>query len=406
MKLIRSFLGAFFGAALAIWPAATWNEAWLLLIGGVAGWLIGYHGDRFGRSFARGWRQARRVGFEAYLRAAAEKNALMAGTILLMRRIVTGLGSCARFIWSILSIEVPLRRWSAATAKWGRDTFSNVLLFPKGFVGWYGEHPMNRAAVIRGFAGLVSASLFIAVMWQLLGANIMPEVGSLRADMENNKRVIVTESYVFWNTFGLTVFFGLFPALIATILCQEERFSMKGFYRIWERYSARGPVLFAVGEAVRFLWIEVWLVWTAVSILGGAVMLYMFLMMLSLFVWFGVVYGLKLAWRAVRLNRDYGVVSLGIALLTGTITFFVFREELVANAWFRLGASLAAGFIAGAISFLVTGFCGLLFRYSIKARRIAIRRHSLTWDRFENGLIELLPDWYWKQNKRLLPALG
>ncbi|MFH1413076.1 MAG: hypothetical protein ABIG10_03585 [bacterium] len=45
-SLFRSFLGASLCAMLALWPAITWQQPWLLAAGGIAGWLIGYHGDR------------------------------------------------------------------------------------------------------------------------------------------------------------------------------------------------------------------------------------------------------------------------------------------------------------------------------------------------------------------------
>ncbi len=405
MKLIRSFLGAGLGASSAIWPAATWNEPWLLLFGGVIGWLMGYHGDRVVGSLIHGWRQARRVGFQTALVAAAKRSALMDWIIRSVRGIRAGFGWLLRLTWRIGSVEVPIGPWFVATVKWGVAAYHGTCTFPRRSADWYGAHPVNRATVLRFFAGLASASLLVSVVWYFVGTYLIPEVGSTMTGT-NGKPKIVTESYVFWNTFGMTAFLGLFTVLITMIMLQDERLSMSGFYRIWERYASRGPVLFVLGEALRFLWIEVWLLWTAVSALTLMSAGFIVAAVGVMFAWTGIVFGLKLAWRAVCLNRDYGVVSLGIALLVGTITFYMYREDLVADAWFRLGASVVAGFVAGAASFLVTGLCGLLFRRSITVRRIAVRKDYLSSDNVLMKVMDTFPGWCWKQNMRLLPVLG
>lgn len=405
MKLIRSFFGAGLGASSAVWPAATWDEPWLLLIGGAFGWLTGYHGDRVIRSLIHGWRQARRVGFQASLIAAAKRSVLMDWAIRSVRGIKAGISWLLCLTWRIGSVEVPFGSWFVAMAKCGMVAYHNTCTFPRRSVHWFWAHPVNRAAALRFFAGLTSMILLVALIWHFVDGNLMPDVGSIMTDHKNAK-TIVTESYVFWNTFPLAMLLGVFPALIAMGMFQEERFSMKGFYRIWERYASRGPVLFVFGEVLRFLWIEVWLLWTAVSALVLMTVVFISTAIGVMFAWSGIVFGLKLAWRAVRLNRDYGVVSLGIALLVGTITFYVYREDLVADAWFRLGASVMAGFVAGVASFLVTGLCGLMFRRSITVRRIAVRKNYMTADDLMEQLMETVPNWCWKQNKRMLPALG
>lgn len=405
MKLIRSFFGAFLGAALAIWPAATWNEPWLLLFGGALGWLLGYQGDRLVGSLIRGWQHARRVGFQAYLVAAAKRSAFMNWTIRSVRGIENGFSYLFRLMQSIGSIEVPFGHWFVGTAKWGVVVFNSSLTFPRRSADWFAAHPVNRAAVLRFIAGLSSTILFIVVMWLFIGTHLVSEVGSTITGT-NGQPVIVTESYWFWNTFMTTVLFGFAPSVISMVMLQDERCSMRGFYRIWERYTARGPVLFTLGEAVRFLWIEVWITWTVISGIVSAMVTTVVVMFGVMLAWSGVVLGLKLAWRAVRLNRDYGVVSLGIALLVGTITFYVYRDDLVADAWFRLGVSLVAGFVAGASSFLVTGLCGLMFLRSITVRRIAVRKGFKSSEELQEWFIDVLPTWWWQQNKRLLPALG
>lgn len=399
-KYTRSFCGAFFGAALAIWPAATWNMAELLLIGGVAGWLLGYHGDRLISSFVRGYKYARRIGFKLFFRRMLRASVVIRMTVKTWR----GVGRFVRYISTGLCFvclaPLPFKKWGEVLLMILVAIGNGIAAAPGAFADWYAQHPINRASTLRFFAGLVGVATMFVFFWWLMETSQQP------GDIVNRSfgKEVLTANSIFLDHFiGAALLTGILT-LATTFTFIREFGTKKGYYAVWNRYERSGSLLFFVGEFVRF---EYFAIWLTVTVAGGFIIgtiAALIWMLLALPAYFGVIYALRLSWRAVRLNRDYGVISLAVALLTGAITFFSLREELVVDPVFRLSASLAAGFIAGISSMGITWFCGVLFSKSITARRIALKK-KYTFEASEPfDLIENVAATVWKYWKLLVPS--
>lgn len=394
-KYTRSFCGAFFGAALAIWPAATWDMAVLLLVGGIAGWLIGYHGDRVIVSFIRGYRYARRAGFKFFFRRM-----LLANTIArAIAKICRVIGRFVCYVMSALHFmfltPIPFAKWGEVLSMILMVAGSGIAVAPHAFARWYAQHPINQASTLRFFAGVAGMAITATFFWWLTESSHQP--GDVV--MEMNKQVVLTESKIFWNHFNITVLLTVILSVVTTIIFTGELGTKDGYYGIWNRYERSGKLLFFVGEVVRF---EYFAIWLSITFAGGIIVATIGMLgwMLLVFpAYFGVVYAFRLAWHAVRLNRDYGIISLAVALSTGAITFFTLREELVADPVFRMSASLVAGLVAGIVSMGITWLCGVMFGKSIMARRVALKKKYVTegFDRidpFDN--IFPVPWKYWR----------
>lgn len=398
-KYTRSFCGAFFGATLAIWPAATWNMAVLLLIGGVVGWLLGYHGDRVIGSSVRGYKYARRIGFKLFI-----QRMLLANTVArAIAKVWHGIGRFVRYVTPgvrfLFLTPIPFAKWGEVLFIIFMTVGSGIAVAPSAFVRWYAQHPINRASTLRFFAGVVGMAITAAFFWWLTERTHQP--GEVM--MKMNKQVILTEYKIFWDHFATTAILTAILSTVAMITLTRELETKEGYYGVWDRYERSGKVLFFVGEVVRF---EYFTIWFGVTFAGGVIAGMISLLGWTLLVlpaYFGIVYAFRLAWRVVRLNRDYGIISLAVALPTGAITFFTLREELVADPVFRLSTSLVAGLVAGVVSMGITWFCGVMFGKSIIARRIALKEKYVTegFDRidpFENVLPVM-----WQYWKLLLP---
>ncbi len=402
-KFMRSFCGAFFGAALAIWPAATWDMAILLLVGGVSGWILGYHGDRVISSLIRGYRYARRIGFKLFLKRMVVANAIARAVAGAWH----GIGRFARYVAPVFRFlfltPIPFARWSQGILSLVMITFGAIRATSEAFFQWYKdkEHPINKASTIRFFVGCMNAVLFACFFWWLTDSGLQP--GDVLKDTSGKLRIL-TESGIFWDQFSAAGMLTALLTLATTVIYTRELDSKAGYDGVLNRYERDGALLFFIEESVRFVYFASWIV---ASIVGGLVSAMLGVVgwaFLAIPAYFGVIFAFRLAWRAVRLNRDYGVISLAVALATGAITFFTLREELVADATFRLTASLLAGAVAGIVSMAITWLCGVMFTKSILTRRLALK-----WSYVEKGMDNIDPfdtwlPYVWKHWKLLLPV--
>jgi len=397
---LRSFLGSFLGAVCAIWPAATWNEPSLLLFGGTIGWVAGYHGGLLYASAIRGWRYARRSGFKMSFWATAK----MLGVQSFLRNASENVRKSWAITCSILQYEIPLKKLSLGLLgafSRGQQSIVGTVSLPRRFRVWQSAHEMNRATAIRFFAICVGAMSFTSLVW-LNFLEMAPEVGSIMKGTENGS--VVTVGYIYLQSGMLTFIFGLFPAVVALTVFVEESSSQRGFYSIWERYGNRGAVLFAFGETIRYIWTLAWIYFTVVATLFLIIPIAFLGLIIGGLACAGMLFAIRLAWRAMRINRTYGFVSLGTAIFVGVVTFYAFRAELVADPAFRLVVSVMAGTLAGAVSVAIDYLCGVVFKSSITIRRLALREKKreeisvLVW------FFETLPATLWRLNSKFFRA--
>lgn len=334
---VRSFLGGFFGALMALIPASIYNHFGLCLVGAVVGWAVAYHGDRIFYGLKHGWH-------ESGQRMRSMKNKLMAVLAVIMgkapkldtstgkisvffRGIKSGFQACFRFIGSV------------------KNAF--VRLFCFLFVNWlkrcletYRKDEIHKINLLRYAVSAVCALMVIGVTYTI-GDSTLPVM------KERGFLIIVSSSFL-----------GLMPLLICFVESTERDHQYELCF--WDSYHQ--SLGHFISKAVFFylyatLWLAVATVFVFAALLVGTfgfVLIGVCGMMITLA-------GIRFSWHLVRINMDYGLISLVVALIVGATTFLVYREQLISNMGFLLTASITAAFISGLTSFGLTYLGDLLF---------------------------------------------
>jgi hypothetical protein len=358
ISVVRGFLGAFFGGFMAVWPAATLDSAWLVLPGAFIGWLVGYHGDRVWRGLQYANKMVRKDLSSYPSKVMIAGKSAIGSSVLFIRRLGYALYNVVlALVWIIKSI------------------LGLVLLYRFG--KWLAAHPYNRAYTISVIAGVVGFGLMMSVLGYLIG-----EFSSFHVRIVDG---IVQGSVIFpeWLLGLLSSMVSLMFLLsfIASVFfvwrqLDLDNHTQKDFYTRWERYS-NSPVLFPFMELARYVYAVLWaqthiILFFVFLVLTVVVTLPFYMVVASAFNL--VRYTARFSWRAIRYNRDYGVVSLAIASIVGLITYQQFHFELVNDSGFRIVASLIAAGVSGALTVLVLYSIHWGFKLSSTLRRLAFYR--------------------------------
>lgn len=397
-KLLRSFFGAAICVIIAIWPAATWNEPILLLPSGILGWLLGYHTNHVWRGFILGWQNTK-------IWLYGKKLTWFHWNFSLQRFLPNLIEKMMINISNFFSATPQLLKHAVQAVRNGYIEI--VTLFAhlsKTINNWYNCHPINKACIVRTIVSLSFLGLMALGMWELMVV-YGPQVSDMvktntKGELYPGVLFIV---YVQRGVAIVTAFTILHMPAVA--FYSTECNTMRGFYTIWERHDAMSKPLFIANEIFHLLWIQLW--W-AFMLLGVVIVTF------GGFIFAGtvggitmafVVGGLKFMWYIVRLNKNYGLVSLAVGLLVGIITFYTQRVELVANPVYRLTVSFFTSVTSGTISFGLTWLGEKLFKrrkwsYKIVTTKNAIFNvMTILLKKVKKGIFM-----FWRNGKRALPA--
>lgn len=398
-KLVRSFLGAMLCAMGGLLPVATWNMPELLVPCGVVGWLIGYHIEalKVGFLVARALITGANAGLDAKVRRIVDAVTRFAQAL---RRIVQStfrvLGTAVGWVKSILvAVPATFKSFSISVAQAG------VALFhwrPAPI-----SHPMIRAERWRdGLFTVWSALAFSACLYfTSTHGNIAGQV----RQYGNELHVIGTGEALFANVLMAFILF-LVIFVVPYGISKEAGTEKRGYWNKYAAFERFGTAGFVGREFFLLLWIQLW--WTAlvsvcvVGTFSGAALVFLSMAMMA--VVFCLLWTVSQAfYNFVRINKDYGFGSLAIGLAVGAGTFFLYREELVADPLFRLAASMLAGFLAGGVSLFVTWIAQARLDEP-NAWFNRIRAWSLFEDDRLLDLIDRACSKTWKLARVLLPA--
>lgn len=363
-RVIRGFFGSFLGTFMAIWPAATLDVAWLVLPGALLGWLLGYHGDRVGSGLVRGLKQTGRA-VPQHMRTARDVT------------FVTGVYAGG---WVVNHLRLPVDGLAAAGT------------YAMRAIRWC-SHPMNHADVIRLVTNMVTGAFII---YGLVHIPMFLPLGST-VDL-GNIPVGLIPFVLMPIVYGMLIVLAslIIPLVIVATTFGRTRSSLTMYYREWERYS-RFKLLYPVFVASSFVYMYVWTMALMTLFISGVGITLMAVMIYGLLMasYYLSSFAARFTWRTIRYNRDYGLVSLVVAILVGSLTFMSERADLVADPMYRLMVASTAGLLAGVVSIGVMYVVGVVFMASRSIRRFAF--HPPKFSSFFNPL------WNWRKNGRDLP---
>lgn len=344
-RVIRSLFGAFLCAFMTILPAGIWDLPILLAPGALFGWIIGYHGDRIGYGLKIGWKEGSVWWSSVHIPLSWLKTEVPLGIAF------GALGSVARvfsdiiqsiFWWMVNIIIIAYER---------------IVATPNQFHTWVGIRTINKAVAIRAVIMILFVMVSMLGLWKLI-IFYGPQVGDIEP-LGIGVEGVREGGRILMMIMILTLL--PIPFLNVAILVFETR-TWNGCYSLWKRYNRRGLVHFVLGELLRIIWTQMWIIgieilFMAWLLLGG----------ISLLV-FGVIFlmivtaGVRFSWNLVCINKDSGLISLLVGFVVGTITFFNYRPELVADNISLLLICVVAGVVAGVVFSLLTYGGDILFQ--------------------------------------------
>lgn len=362
--LIRSFFGGGLGAALAIFPASYFNSFWLCLLGAIIGWLVGYHGDRIIYGFVLGWKEAC-----FFCRATRSMFTTLIGVTL---GWIPSTGTCLEgFINRVQRIRISICRFFRAIRVFANAfgaffarLFKGIIFLPARSWKKYHSHPMNQICLVRYILLAICACIMLTMIYSVVSI-YAPQVGdvnkiALDYSYTNFRYDIYTMDMVMRDRMLYSGVAALFIILPMLMFYSAEEKNVNTFYRIRESYS-QSRSRFIFNELCYLFYLQVWNLLMVAYFSAAIVIGFIGLVCIGLVSLMIIMVGLRFSWHLVRINKDYGLVSLVVALAVGVSTFLVLRERLVSDMNYLLIVSVASFFASGLLSVGLTYLGNFLF---------------------------------------------
>lgn len=244
----RNIVGAFFGGVLGI-LACYFFGAYLLPIGCITGVFGGWFYQELLTLPVRGYKHSS-VVVDACMDRLAKSKTLFPSwrpsrkSWITSISLLVALAICSRYMGIIPSILMMLLIAAVSTLFHKLWCFIGSPLW-KMFSNWLKQHPMNQAKMLRLITGLI----FLATNIRWL---IIPLV------VKSGKISTQPDSFLSIFTPVVTVL-GLIFFLLFSVTFKNEKidsvYSMRGFYRSWERYG-KSKVWFFVCDLVQLFLAE------------------------------------------------------------------------------------------------------------------------------------------------------
>jgi hypothetical protein len=264
----RNFLGSFLGGFIGILTFGYLHAA-LLPLGVLGGVLIGWWYEDIIQAVIEACRQGLEQGQQCY-RFLSEIAINPRQKLWKIKERTSGVGKAISLVCAGTIV-----------------VFIWILASPIRFVNWYRTHPMNRACLIRftsllTYIGINYLWVFMLVMEfnRFMGGTINPQGKVMPFE------VVPIGVNLFLA--GILVMFAIIPGIRRII--DDPDGSMRNFYRDFEYYSRRGPVIFFINDLVNafiaqlkaFTFIAVGLIYFTGL---GAIFVVIIVIPLSVFIW-------------------------------------------------------------------------------------------------------------------------